>query len=81
MDADLDLLLTAVYVTADDLLVDSTPVERARSRETVKRSALGDEADYGYRRSHSRYSWAFACTRSSPPTAPPGAHAGLARAR
>jgi len=31
----------------DLLLVDSTPVECARSRETVKRSALADAADYG----------------------------------
>jgi transposase len=44
----------------DDLLpIDSTPVECARSRETVKRSALGDAADYGYCRSYSRYFWGF----------------------
>ena len=43
----------------DLLLVDSTPVECARSRETVKRSALGDAADYGYCRSHSRFFWGF----------------------
>ena len=41
------------------LLIDSTPVECARSRETVKRSALGDVADYGYCASHSRYFWGF----------------------
>jgi len=41
------------------LLVDSTPVECARSRETVKRSALADAADYGYCRSHSRFFWGF----------------------
>ncbi len=41
------------------LLVDSTPVECARSRETVKRSALGDAADYGYCASHSRFFWGF----------------------
>ena len=46
----------------DLLLVDSTPVECARSRETVKRAgfsslddALGNAADYGYCASHSRY--------------------------
>jgi len=39
------------------LLVDSTPVECARSRETVKRSALADVADYGYCASHSRWFW------------------------
>jgi DDE family transposase len=43
----------------DLLLVDSTPVECARSRETVKRSALADAADYGYCRSHSRFFWGF----------------------
>lgn len=51
----------------DDLvLVDSTPVECARSRETVKRGgescladALSDAADYGYCRSHSRWFWGF----------------------
>jgi hypothetical protein len=51
----------------DDLvLVDSTPVECARSRETVKRSggsslgdAVGDAADYGWCASHSRWFWGF----------------------
>lgn len=44
----------------DDLLVvDSTPVECARSVETVRRSQLGDAADYGYCRSHSRFFWGF----------------------
>lgn len=43
----------------DLLLVDSTPVECARSRKTVKRSALGDAADYGWSASHSRYFWGF----------------------
>ena len=43
----------------DLLLVDSTPIECARSRETVKRSALGDAADYGYCASHSRFFWGF----------------------
>jgi hypothetical protein len=44
----------------DDLaLIDSTPLECARSRETVKRSALADAADYGYCASHSRYFWGF----------------------
>lgn len=46
----------------DLLLVDSTPVECARSRETVKRGgssaladALTDAADYGYCASHTRH--------------------------
>src|SRR5271156_1865989 len=43
----------------DLLLIDSTPLECARSRETVKRSALGDAADYGYCASHSRFFWGF----------------------
>jgi hypothetical protein len=48
--------------TDDLLLVDSTPVECARSRETVKRAgasslddALANAADYGYCASHSRF--------------------------
>lgn len=43
----------------DLLVVDSTPVECARSVETVRRSALADAADYGYCRSHSRFFWGF----------------------
>jgi len=50
----------------DLLLVDSTPVECARSRETVKRGgqssladAISDAADYGYCASHSRYFYGF----------------------
>jgi hypothetical protein len=46
----------------DVLLVDSTPVECARSRETVRRAgasslsdAIANAADYGYCASHSRY--------------------------
>lgn len=50
----------------DLLLVDSTPVECARSRETVKRGgsssladALANAADYGFCASHSRFFWGF----------------------
>jgi hypothetical protein len=44
----------------DDLLLcDSTPVECARSRETAKRSALGEAAGYGYCAAHSRLYWGF----------------------
>jgi len=50
----------------DLLLADSTPVECARSRETVKRGgssrltdAIADAADYGYCASHSRWFWGF----------------------
>jgi hypothetical protein len=43
---------------SDDVwLADSTPVECARSRETVKRSELAGFAEYGYCASHSRYVW------------------------
>jgi len=45
--------------TDDLLLIDSTPVECGRSRETAKRSALADAADYGYCASHSRFFWGF----------------------
>jgi hypothetical protein len=42
----------------DDIwLVDSTPVECGRSRETAKRSDLAGWANYGYCASHSRYFW------------------------
>jgi hypothetical protein len=41
------------------VLVDSTPVECARSLETTRRSQLGDAADYGYCASHSRFFWGF----------------------
>jgi len=44
-------------VTDDVWVVDSTPVECARSRETVKRSDLAGWAEYGYCASHSRYFW------------------------
>jgi hypothetical protein len=43
----------------DLLLIDSTPVECARSRETVRRSQLAEAADYGYCVSHSRFFWGF----------------------
>ena len=43
---------------ADDVwIVDSTPVECGRSRETTKRSELAGWAQYGYCASHSRYFW------------------------
>lgn len=45
--------------TDDLLLIDSTPVECPRSRETARRSALADAADYGYCASHSRFFWGF----------------------
>jgi len=51
-------LTAATGVATDDVwLVDSTPVECARSRETAKRSDLAGWAEYGYCASHSRYFW------------------------
>jgi len=51
-------LAAATSVFTDDLwIVDSTPVECARSRETVKRSDLAGWAEYGYCASHSRFFW------------------------
>jgi len=45
-------------VATDDVwVIDSTPVECARSRETVKRSDLAGWAEYGYCASHSRFFW------------------------
>ena len=41
----------------DTWMVDSTPVECGRSRETAKRSELVGFAGYGYCASHSRYFW------------------------
>jgi Transposase DDE domain len=43
--------------TDDVWVVDSTPVECARSREAVHRSDLAGWAEYGYCASHSRYFW------------------------
>ena len=47
---------TSVW-TDDVWVVDSTPVECGRSRETAKRSDLAGFAEYGYCASHSRYFW------------------------
>ncbi len=44
-------------VSDDVWVVDSTPVECGRSRETVKRSDLAGWAEYGYCASHSRFFW------------------------
>jgi hypothetical protein len=43
---------------SDDVwVIDSTPIECARSRESVHRSDLAGWAQYGYCASHSRYFW------------------------
>lgn len=45
-------------IATDDVwVVDSTPVECGRSRETVQRSDLAGWAEYGYCASHSRFFW------------------------
>jgi hypothetical protein len=51
--------LAAQTRVADDSVwvVDSTPVECGRSRETQKRSDLAGWAEYGYCASHTRYFW------------------------
>jgi hypothetical protein len=51
-------LATDTSLWHDDVwVIDSTPVECGRSRETVKRSDLAGWAEYGYCASHSRYFW------------------------
>lgn len=52
------ILATCCAAWHDDVwLIDSTPVECGRSRETAKRSDLAGTAGYGYCASHSRYFW------------------------
>jgi len=52
------MLGSGTTIATDDVwVVDSTPVECARSRETVKRSDLAGWAEYGYCASHSRFFW------------------------
>jgi len=48
--------------TDDVWVVDSTPVEYGRSKETAKRSDLAGFAGYGYWASHPRYFWGLRCT-------------------
>lgn len=63
---------TALW-TDDVWVVDSTPVECGRSRETVKRSDLAGWAEYGYCASHSRFFWGLrlhlVCTLQGLPVA------------
>jgi hypothetical protein len=52
------LLAADTSLWADDVwVVDSTPVECGRSRDTARRSQLAGWAEYGYCASHSRYFW------------------------
>ena len=60
----------------DDLwLVDSTPVECGRSRETAKRSDLAGWATYGYCASHSRFFWGLRLHLITTPSGLPIAYA------
>jgi hypothetical protein len=68
------LLATDTSAWSDDVwVVDSTPVECGRSRETVKRSDLAGWAEYGYCASHSRFFWGLrlhlVCTLQGLPVA------------
>ena len=52
------VLASDTALWSDDVwIVDSTPVECGRSKETVKRSDLAGWAEYGYCASHSRFFW------------------------
>jgi hypothetical protein len=52
------LLAADTSLWTDDVwVVDSTPVECGRSRDTSRRSDLAGWAEYGYCASHSRYFW------------------------
>jgi DDE family transposase len=59
--------------TDDVWVVDSTPVECGRSKQTVRRSDLAGWAEYGYCASHSRYFWGLrlhlVCTLGGLPVA------------
>jgi hypothetical protein len=59
--------------TDDVWVVDSTPVECGRSKETVRRSDLAGWAEYGYCASHSRFFWGLrlhlVCTLGGLPVA------------
>ncbi|WP_447008908.1 IS982 family transposase [Saccharothrix sp. DSM 118769] len=68
------LLAVDTTLWTDDVwLVDSTPVECGRSRQTTKRSELAGWAQYGYCASHSRWFWGLrlhlVCTPGGLPVA------------
>ncbi|MDP9869038.1 hypothetical protein J2S55_008304 [Streptosporangium brasiliense] len=75
--AGLDLiqrLAASTSLWSDDVwMVDSTPVECGRSRETARRSEPAGWATYGYCASHSRYFWGLrlhlVCTLGGLPVA------------
>ena len=60
------MLATGTSLWSDDVwIVDSTPVECGRSKDTVRRSDLAGWAEYGYCASHSRYFWGLRSPASS----------------
>jgi hypothetical protein len=68
------VLAASTTLWTDDVwVVDSTPVECGRSRETARRSDLAGWAQYGYCASHSRWFWGLrlhlACTLHGLPVA------------
>jgi hypothetical protein len=68
------VLAADASVWTDDVwVVDSTPVECGRSRETARRSDLAGWAQYGYCASHSRWFWGLrlhlVCTLQGLPVA------------
>ena len=66
----------------DDVwLVDSTPVECGRSRETQERSDLAGWAAYGYCASHSRWFWGLRLHLITTPSGLPVAYALAAAAQ
>ena len=72
--ATMSKLITALgsetSVATDDMwVIDSTPVECTRSRETVKRSDLAGWAEYGHCASHSRFFWGLRLHLVCTPTA------------
>ncbi len=66
--------------TDDVWLVDSTPVECGRSRETAKRSDMAGYASYGYCASHSRLLWGLRLHLVATPSGLPVAY-GLTSAK
>jgi hypothetical protein len=66
------MLAMGTTLWSDDVwVVDSTPVECGRSRETARRGGAAGWAEYGYCASHSRYFWGLrlhlVCTLSGLP--------------
>lgn len=58
------MLAVDTTLWSDDVwVVDSTPVECGRSKDTTRRSDLAGWAQYGYCASHSRYFWGLNALR------------------